>query len=160
MPNSPGLRDGMEDPEALAGLHVESADVALHVVLARWARRRSRCAAPTITTFFATIGVECSPTSPVIEIDLLIVILLQIDDAVFAETRHRHAGLGVERDQPIAGRDVEDALFFAVGPVGEAMAGKLPRRILAALAFVFAVHPAQFAGGGVEGDHARGAFRR
>ena len=34
MPNSPGLRDGVENPQALAGPHVESAHVAFHVVLA------------------------------------------------------------------------------------------------------------------------------
>ena len=43
-------RNRVEDPQPLAGPHVEAADVALHVGLALRARRRSRCAAPMMTT--------------------------------------------------------------------------------------------------------------
>jgi len=56
-------------------------------------------------------------------IDRLIVVLLQIDDAVRAEPGNAIAGPGIERDELIAGRDVEDALLFAVAPIGEAAAG-------------------------------------
>ena len=87
------------------------------------------------------------------QIDFLVVIFFQIDDAVLAEARDGRAGLGVERDQPVAGRDVEDALFLAVGPISEAAAGKLARRGLAALAFVLAMHPEHLAGGGIQRDH-------
>ena len=62
-----------------------------------------------------------------LEIDLLIVVQLQIDDAVAAEARHRIAGLRVERDQPIAGRDVENPRFPTVGPVRQTAAGELAR---------------------------------
>ena len=40
LPNSPGPRNGVEDPQPLAGLRVEAADVALLVGLASWVRRR------------------------------------------------------------------------------------------------------------------------
>ena len=46
-----------------------------------------------------------------------------------------------ERDEPIARRDVENPLLFAVGPVREAAARKLARRRRAARAFALAVHP-------------------
>ena len=45
------------------------------------------------------------------EIHLLVVFQLQIDDAVLAEAVHRLAGLRVERDHLVAGRDVDDALL-------------------------------------------------
>ena len=84
------------------------------------------------------------------QIHRLIVVQLQIDDAVVAETSRRAPGLRVERDQAIAGSDVEDSRLVAVGPVGEAASGQPPRRGVAARAFVLAVHPQHLAGGGVE----------
>ena len=86
------------------------------------------------------------------EVHRLIVVLLQIDDAVFAEARDRSAGFRVERDEAIARRDVEDPFFAAVGPVRQAAARELARRGFAALAFVLAVHPQQLAGCRVERD--------
>jgi len=53
------------------------------------------------------------------EVDILIVLELQIDGAVDAEAGNRIASLRVERDEAIPGRDVEDPLFAAVGPVRE-----------------------------------------
>ena len=77
-------------------------------------------------------------------IDRLIVLQLQIDDAVLAEAGRGHAGLGVERDHLVARRHVDDAR--AARPsvqYDEAASGELPRRRFAALAFVLAVHPQQ-----------------
>ena len=71
-----------------------------------------------------------------------------------------HAGLGVERHHLVAGRHVDDARARrAVGPVREAASGELARRRFAALAFVLAVHPQQFAGAGVERDDGARACR-
>ena len=78
---------------------------------------------------------------------------LQVDDAVRAEAGDRLTGSRVERDEPVPGRHVEDALLFAVGPVRQAAAGELSRRRLTARALVLAVHPQHFAGRGVERDH-------
>ena len=86
------------------------------------------------------------------QIDLLIVVQLQIHHAVLAEAWDRNAGLRIQRDQPVARRDIEDAFLLAVGPVGQAAARKLPRRCRAARAFILAVHPHQFARGGIERD--------
>ena len=88
------------------------------------------------------------------EIDLLIGLELQIDDAVLAERRNGHAGLRVERHHPVAGRHVDDAPIGAVGagPVGDAAAGAVARRVLAAPALVLRVHPEHFAGDGVQRD--------
>ena len=65
----------------------------------------------------------------------------------------RDAGLRVERDHLVAGRDVDDARCSRPsGQYDEAAARQLPRRRLAALAFVLAVHPQHLAGAGVERD--------
>ena len=93
-----------------------------------------RCAAPMTTTFLADQRRRVQSDFAGDEIDLLVVVLLQIDDAVLAEAGHRDAGLRVERDEPVAGRDVENPLLAAVGPVGQAAAGQQPRRVRAARA--------------------------
>jgi len=82
-----------------------------------------------------------------LEIDRLVVFLLQIDDAVLPEPGGREAGLRVERDHLIAGRHVDDAWLHGgvAGPVRQPASGQLPRRGLAALAFVLAVHPQHLA---------------
>src|SRR5207249_93086 len=55
--------------------------------------------------------------------------LLQIDDAVLAERADHAPGLGVERDETVARRDVQDAIVAAaVGPVRDAAARQLARR--------------------------------
>ena len=95
---------------------------------------------------------ECRPTGASVEIDCLIEVLLQIDDAVRAEAGHRLSGFRVERDEPIAGRDVENPLLFAVGPIRQPAARELPRRGRPRCAFMLAMHPQQLAGAGVEGD--------
>ena len=104
-------------------------------------------------TSFATTGADCRPISPVVEIgqDGLIVIQLQVHDALLPKPARR-PGLGVERDQPVARRDIEDACFLAVGPVGEAAAGELARSGRAARALALAVHPEQLAGSGIQRD--------
>ena len=72
---------------------------------------------------------------------------LQVDHALIAEAVDRLAGLGVQFDQPVAGGDIENALIaIAVGPVGNAAAGKLARRGGGARAFLHAMDPSQFAG--------------
>ena len=60
-----GLRDGVEDPQPLAGLHVEAAHVALRVAASSAATWPARWAAPTTTTSPATSGVAFRPSSAV-----------------------------------------------------------------------------------------------
>src|SRR2546430_13592792 len=56
------------------------------------------------------------------------VALFQIDDAVLAELIEHRSGVRVERDEPIAGRDVEHAIVSAaIGPVRDAAARQLSR---------------------------------
>ena len=78
----------------------------------------------------------------------------EIDDAFVAKGGSRLAGLGVERDQAIARRDVEHAIVaFAVGPIGHATARELTRRPpCGPLTLVHAVDPLLFAGARVERD--------
>src|SRR5262245_55273078 len=94
-------------------------------------------------------------------IHLLVVFRLEVDDAAFAEGRNGAADLRVERDQLIAGGDVENPLFLPVRPVRDTAAGELPRSRLAAPAFIEAVLPEKLAGTRVERDHrsARAARR-
>src|SRR5689334_15822666 len=84
---------------------------------------------------------------------MLIVVLLQIDRAVSAEGRDGVASSRVERDEAIAGRDVENPLLASVGPEREPAPGQLARRDRAAFTFLLAVHPQQLAGAGIERDH-------
>ncbi len=56
-------RHRVEDPEPLAGARVEAAHVALDVARAVVGFAPVGCAAPTMMTFFATIGVACRPIS-------------------------------------------------------------------------------------------------
>jgi len=94
------------------------------------------------------------------EIHLLIVVQLQIDDAALAEPGDRHAGPGIEGDEPIAWRDVQDPIVPAIGPVREAATRELTRRGRAACALVLAVHPQQLAGCAVERHHGAPRPRR
>ena len=86
-------------------------------------------------------------------IDLLIVVLLEIDEAIVAECRDTHACLRVQRDQLVSRSDVENSLLFAVRPVREAAAGQLARSSGTARAFALAVHPELFPGFRVKRDH-------
>ena len=64
-----------------------------------------------------------------------------------------HAGLRVQRDEVIAGRDSENALVpLAVGPVRDAAARSLARRPFTALALVHAPHPQLLARLGIDRD--------
>src|SRR5207247_4803886 len=93
------------------------------------------------------------PDFPGHQIHDLIVIELQVYDAVFAEALNRLAGFGVERDHLVARRDVDDPVLAAVGPVRETPPGELARGRLGALAFVEAVDPFQLTGLRVERHH-------
>src|SRR5438067_4542777 len=144
-----GLGNRVKDPKALAGAHIKAAHVAAHVFAALGIAACEVCGADDddilrdyrrgMQAHFARY-----------EVDILIVVLFQIDDAIAAEAGNRRARLGVQRDQPVAGRDVKDALFLAVGPIGDAMPGKLPGRVGAAHAFVFAMDPEKFASSSIE----------
>ena len=90
----------MKDPQTLPRPRVEPADEALSL-FRLFGAPPGRCAAPTIDdVLVATTGVACRPTSPVIGVDRLIVVQLQIDDAARCRSREPDAGLGIERDEP------------------------------------------------------------
>jgi hypothetical protein len=94
-------------------------------------------------------------------VEHLIVELLQIDDAVLAESSHRLSGLGFEGCELISNRHEEDSLVAtSVGPVRDAAPGKRPRRGGGPLVFVEAVHPQQLAGRRVDGDRVAPGTRR
>ena len=61
-------------------------------------------------------------------IDDLIIVELQIDDAIAAEVRRGDARFRIQRDEAVAGRHVQDALVPTVGPVRQAPTRQLPRR--------------------------------
>ncbi len=111
-----------------------------------------------MTALPATVGVEWMPISPLSRSICwsapLMAPGLQIDDALVAERGDRLAGLRVQRDEPVAGRVIEDPLVAAaVGPVGDAASRELARRQAGALALAQAVRPDQLAGLRVERDH-------
>ena len=87
-----------------------------------------------------------------IGLNLLIGARLHVDPPVDAERLDALPGPGVERDQEVARRHVDDARADPVParPVGETASRELPGRGRPAGAFVLAVHPQQLAGGGVD----------
>ena len=146
-----GPRDGVKDPQPPAGPHIEAPHVALDVGLApRRAAGQMRGADHN-----HVVGDNRGRLPRDLafdEIDLLIELLLQVDDAVPAEALDRVAGFGVKRHELVANGDVEDALLLAVGPVREAAARQLARGRDGALALVQAVHPQHLARERVERD--------
>src|SRR5471032_882036 len=148
------LGDGVEDPQALAGADVESAHVALVVAhaLGRHAFAERGADDDGVLSHDGR-GLNADFPGDQVGEHRLIVVKLKIHRAAFAEGRNNGTGLGIERDQAVAGRGVKNARFvFAVGPVSQAAAGKLARGGGSTWAFVLAVDPQQFAGSGVERD--------
>ena len=106
----------MEDPQAFARPHIVAADVPFLVsaTLGRpaWSVRRT-----DDNRVPGDHRWRMEPDVPRDQIHRLIVFALQIDDAVIPEIRNRPACLRIQRNQLIAGRDVDDALRLAIGPV-------------------------------------------
>src|SRR5271165_1511020 len=144
-----GLRDGVKDPQTFSGVYVVAANVAFDVLVAfRNAAGAMRGADDDDVVGDHGRGVQADVGAQ--GVDLLVVVFLEIDRAVFAEAGDGDAGFRVERDQAIARGDVEDALFAVAGPVRQAAAGELARGGASAIAFVLEMHPEHFAGRGVE----------
>jgi hypothetical protein len=61
-------------------------------------------------------------------IDVLIIVELQIDQALLSKTSKELSRLRVKRDELIAWSDIQDSLFAAVRPIGEPASRQLPRR--------------------------------
>jgi hypothetical protein len=95
------------------------------------------------------------------QIEFLVEIPFQVDDAVLAEAGHEITRSRVECNEPVTGRHVKNAFLLAVGPIRQAAAGELTRRSLTTCALVLAVHPQQFTCCCVQRDHgAAGATGR
>ena len=151
------LGNRVERPQQLAALRVPRAHQPLGVVVGLhrqpFAERRA-----DDDRVLGDRRRRVEPDLAALEIDLLSLADhgadLHVDDAVLPERRDGDAGLRVERDEAIAGRDVDDAIVaLAVGPVREAAARELPRRVDGARAFLLGMHPDQLAGLRVERDH-------
>ena len=118
----------MENPEALAGSHIESADIAFHVFPASW-HSAGQVRGADDHHVAGHDGRGMKPDFSGDQINILIVVFFQIDHAAHAEAGHADAGLGIQRDEPVTRRDIQDSLFLAVGPIGQAMSRKLSRGI-------------------------------
>ena len=99
-----GRGDGMEDPQAPAGAHVVAAHEALRVAHAagRHARRVRRAHDDDVGGddrggLQADVALD--------GVDDLVGLALEVDDSAVAESGHRAAGPGVERDKVVARRD-------------------------------------------------------
>ena len=146
-----GRRNRVEDPQAFTGADIEAADVALDVRFsARHSARLVRSAHDDDVLGDDGGGVEADLGA--LRVDALVVVLLEIDRAVGPEALHEPTGPGVEGDQPVARRDVENARLTAIGPVREPAPRQLARGGRPSRAFVLAVHPQQLARRGVERD--------
>ncbi len=144
--------DGVEDPQALAGAHVEAAHKAFHI----GSRARHAAGAMGRADNDYVLRDNRSRVQPNFagdEIHFLIVVGLQIDDAVGAEARDGRTSFGVEGDHEIARRDIDDALVgTAFSPIGEAASRQLPGSGFPPRAFVLTMNPQLLAGRRVHGD--------
>src|SRR6202021_628278 len=115
------FRDGVEDPEALARLHIETAHVALDVGLALrlTAREMGRTHDHRVPRDERR-GVQTHLARD--EVNPLVVIQLKVDRAILTEGGDWHAGLCIQRDQAIAGRYVKYPFIAPVLPPGDATA--------------------------------------
>src|SRR5216683_6449462 len=111
----------MEDPEALACPHVESPDVAFHIFPAL-GNSAGQVRGPDNYDILGYDGRRMKADLPGDQIDLLIVVLFQVHHAILAEAGYRDAGLGIESDEPVTGRNVQDSLLLAIRPVGDSVA--------------------------------------
>src|SRR6267143_6190727 len=117
----------MEDPQAFARPDVEASNVPADILHhLGYSARPVRSTNDDGIARYDRCGMEPDLSSN--EIDFLIVIELQIDDAVPAKARHHVSSPGIQGDEAIAGRDVQDSLFPAIAPVRQPAAGQLPRR--------------------------------
>jgi hypothetical protein len=81
-----------------------------------------------------------------LKIESLVIIELQIDDAVLSEGLNGRTGLGIEGDQTIAGRHIKDPLLVSsIGPIGQPATRQVPRRIVSTPSLTLAMHPNEFA---------------
>ena len=144
-------RNRVENPLAFSRSHVESANVALDVRSALGdAAHKVRGADDDHV--FGDDGCGMEPDVAVNQIHVLIVVELQIDDAVLAEAGYKSSRLRVKSDEAVSRRHVQNSGVPSVGPVREAAPGQPPRRRVATRAFVLAVHPQHLAGCRVERD--------
>ena len=112
-------RNRVENPQPLAGARVVAADESFFVNPALGCTARQVGGADDDDVFRDDRrGVQAHLSGD--DVDRLVVVLLEIDDAVFAEAGRGEAGLGVEGDHLITRRDVDDAGAAAVSPVREA----------------------------------------
>ena len=152
-------RHGVEDPQPLARARVEPS----HVTLGRARRRRIRTRWVRGTDDDDVLRDDrrrVQADLSVQRVEVLIDVLLQIDNAAVTEALDAIAGARVERDHLVARRHVDDALVVAALPIREPAARQLPRRNLAALAFVEPMDPEQLAVAGVERDDGAARARR
>ena len=146
----------MENPEPLAGLHIEAA----HKSFGCRASVRASCrevgrAHDHDFSGDERRGIEAHGGRG--EVVFLVIVDFQIHDTILAEGVNEFASPGIERDHAVSGCDIEDSLIGAVGtrPVRYPAACGAPRRRIPARPFVLAVHPQHFACSRIEGN--RGA---
>ena len=155
------LGNGVENPEPFAGAHVESAHVAFVVAHALRSHPFAEGRADDHRVFrHHRGGLNAHFSGLQVGQNLLIVILFQVHNAVFAKRRNAPSGLRVQTNQAVAGGHIKNALFVAVGPVRQPAPGKLPRSRAAALPFVLPVYPQQFAGLRIQRNHRAPRSRR
>ena len=148
-------RDGVKDPASLAGPYVVTPNEPGRVLLGR---RKGRLRRPDDDDVLHNDRWRRRPDgagsgSRSVEV------IVEIDNAFQPESRIGQPGLRIERDQIVAGGDVDDAPLGAVGPVRHT-AVVLTWRGLSSSALVVAPHPARLARLGIDRDHVALGSRR
>ena len=144
-----GLRHGVESPQQLAGHDIETADVADDVVglVGRRERRMRRGHHDDVARDRRRrVGPDLAP----VPIVALIERRFEIDDAVVTEGLDGTTCRGVQRDELIARRHIDDALVVTALPKREPAARELTRCFGAARTLIEAIDPELLAGRSIQ----------
>ena len=157
-----GPRNGVELPKLFAGMDIEGKNHAFGGVVGLRGASFAECGAYENDAAARDRGRGVEADLAGVDVDGLAGAVdreaFEIDEPPGAEGANASAGMGVEGYELVTRGDINDAVVtFAIGPVRDAAAGELTRRIGGAGAFTFGMGPDEFARSGVEGyDRATG----
>src|SRR5215469_3614793 len=90
------LRDGVKDPEALAGPDIKAAHVSFVIAIADWSKSFPKSSADNHSVFgHDWRRVQTDLAGGEVRENRLIIVELEVNDAILPEGRHRHASFGI-----------------------------------------------------------------
>src|SRR6185295_4829633 len=117
-------RDGMKDPKTLAGLHIKSTNVSFHTART-FGIGAGRMRGSNDHDIAGNNGCGMQANFSAERIDSLVIVEFQIHSTAGAEAGYNRSGFGIQSDQPVTRRHVENSFLGAIGPVSKSPSGKL-----------------------------------